>query len=106
MPYVYVDHMKCKSCGQSNCLFYAFVRTTRGNKLQLTKSCKLCWLEDRRLYKLNNIDRVRKQDREWAAKNQEGKQAARERWLARNPDFYKNRYRRYNWYAPVEAALP
>lgn len=52
--YEYIDHYKCKHCGNTNCLFklrrdeYEYKKT--GNiKYKSTSTCKLCYLENCRI---------------------------------------------------------
>ena len=47
----YVDYMKCKHCGSTNCLFKLrvdrYYKKITGNiRYKVTSTCKMCYLED------------------------------------------------------------
>lgn len=49
--YEYVNWMKCRTCGQTDCLFKVIVsqyykKKTGNIQYVTTSSCKLCYLED------------------------------------------------------------
>lgn len=48
MPYIYCDHIKCRFCGRSECLFFYNV-TEIGNKAILRK-CRECYRDGQREY--------------------------------------------------------
>lgn len=61
--YVYVNWMACKGCGCTDCLFYARKEYRSGNRKSLLVGgkCKLCYLEDKRIYqRLQYINNPRK----------------------------------------------
>lgn len=76
--YVFVNWMKCTQCSNTNTLFYAHKETRTGRKtgiLRVGGKCKLCYLEDKRIYEniyyIENREKLTKKGKEWDSKNRE-----------------------------------